>query len=110
MEEPRNSPYAVAPGEPSRLQEHVDRITGHPRAFPTTMEVEIIDDGWESNPRQTDKCDHLDRKGAGCMWCCSDCNYARHTCGGCGNSTDHGVNTCNTCRKKYFTDPEDQED
>ena len=106
----RRRMWTWAPGEPSRIQEHVDRIVGHPRVFPTTFEIEIVDDGWEKNPRQTDMCQHPNRKGQGCWLCCEACNHATHTCGGCGNSTDHGVNTCNHCREQYFIDPEDQED
>jgi len=46
-----------------------------------------------------DKCEHGPEDG--CMWCCRECNLARHLCPGCGAGLNHGEAVCSDCEERY---------
>jgi hypothetical protein len=62
-----------------------------PPANPNETEIEVEYYGPSEN------CDHPNEPGQGCMWCCRDCNYDEHKCGGCGDSVPHGTSVCREC-------------
>jgi hypothetical protein len=64
-------------------------VPEEPPANPTEIEVEFFG----PDP----KCEHPTSPGQGCMWCCRDCNYDEHLCGGCGDSLPHGKSVCADC-------------
>lgn len=45
------------------------------------------------------KCEHGPEDG--CMWCCHECNLARHLCPGCGAGLNHGEAVCSDCEERY---------